>query len=101
MVGEVDARTTSLVQTVKFATDRKVGYLLTLRIQIPPPRETLDLTSRWPTWIAAPASLAALSKVVQVRLTALGMHQDASCNSVAIPALRLAAGPPRMPWPPS
>lgn len=81
--GEVASRTTSRVQPGEIATDRKVGYLLTLRNQIPP-RETLDLNIEVADVERSAAALAALVKGVKGRVTAWEATQDAGGKSVAI-----------------
>ncbi|HZY89342.1 MAG TPA: DUF4349 domain-containing protein, partial [Gemmataceae bacterium] len=81
--GEVASRTTSRVQPGEIATDRKVGYRLTLRSQIPP-RETLDLNIEVADVERSAAALATLVKGVQGRVTAWEGTQDASGKSVAI-----------------
>ncbi|HEV3255947.1 MAG TPA: DUF4349 domain-containing protein, partial [Gemmataceae bacterium] len=81
--GEVASRTTSRVQPGEIATDRKVGYRLTLRSQTPP-RETLDLNIEVADVERSAATLATLVKGVQGRVTAWEGTQDASGKSVAI-----------------
>lgn len=81
--GEVASRTTSRVQPGEIATDRKVGYRLTLRSQIPP-RETLDLNIEVVDVERSAAALAALVKGVKGRVTAWEGTQDAGGKSVAI-----------------
>lgn len=82
-IGEVFSRTTNRIQPGEVATDRKVGYRLTLRSQVPP-RETLDLVieptrnvDRTAADFAA-AVVAAKGKVLGSKVT-----QDSSGRSVA------------------
>jgi hypothetical protein len=81
--GEVASRTTSRVPPNEIATDRKVGYRLTLRSQIPP-RETLDLNIEVADVDGAAATLTALVKSAKGRVTASEVTQDAAGKSVAI-----------------
>jgi hypothetical protein len=81
--GEVVSRTTSRVPPGEIATDRKVGYRLTLRSQIPA-RETLDLNIEVADVEHSAAALAALVKGVHGRVTAWEGTQDASGNAVTI-----------------
>lgn len=81
--GEVASRSTSRVQPGEVASDRKVGYRLTLRNQIPP-RETLDLNLEVADVERTAMSLAAAVQGVKGRVTAWEGTQDASGKAVVI-----------------
>jgi hypothetical protein len=81
--GEVASRTTNRVQPGEIATERKVGYRLTLHSQVPP-RETLDLNIEVADVERSAATLVALVKGAQGRVTASEVTQDAAGRSVAI-----------------
>ncbi len=81
--GEVASRSTSRVQPSEIATDRKVGYRLTLRSQVPP-RETLDLNIEVADVEGSATALAALVKSAKGRVAASEVTQDAAGKSVAI-----------------
>jgi hypothetical protein len=81
-LGEVHSRTTSRVPPSEIATEKKVGYRLTLKSQIPP-RETVALGLEVSEVERVAADLASLVRAVKGKVTASQITQDAAGRAAA------------------
>lgn len=82
-LGEIHSRTTNRVPPNEVATDKKVGYRLTLRSQIPP-RETVALGLEVSDVERVAADLANLVGAAKGKVTISQITQDAAGRAVAI-----------------